>query len=39
MGFEFSGFDLNGNRVMGMGEGGLLATQGLADPNFVWHGA
>ena len=36
MGFEFSGLDRKGNRVMGLGEGGLLASKGLADSRFVW---
>ena len=33
-GFEFSGWDLRGNRVMGIGAAGLIATAGWAE--LVW---
>ena len=35
-GVEFSGWDARGNRVMGIGEAGMIATFGWANPNFVW---
>ena len=36
LGCEFSGWDINGNRVMGIAGRGLLATSGWVDPTFVW---
>ena len=37
MGFEFSGFDTKGKRVMGMLFTKALATSLVADPRFVWE--
>ena len=37
MGFEFSGFDEKGNRIMGMLPTKALATSVVADPRFVWQ--
>ena len=36
MGFEFSGYDQEGNRVMGITHGKGLATSLVCDPRFVW---
>ena len=37
MGFEFSGYDEQGNRVMGITHGRGLATSLICEPRFVWN--
>lgn len=37
LGLEFSGRDMNGQRVMGIVKAGGLATTVLADPDFTWE--
>ena len=37
MGFEFSGYDENGGRVMGLAHGNALATSVVVSPRFVWQ--
>ena len=36
MGYEFSGYDAEGNRVMGITHGNGLATSLLCDPRVIW---
>ena len=37
IGYEFSGYDENGNRVMGLSNGSAFASSVISTPRFIWQ--